>query len=279
MNLQEVAGFLRARRERLNPAELGFGTRGRRRTPGLRRDEVADLAGISTEYYTQLEQARGRVPSRAVLEKIARALGLSKAERAVLFELAGLAASYPERPVRTPGPGVLHLLQCLPDASVTIQDAKLDIIAWNPLATALLGDLGALAEERRNLARRFFLVRPDEPPHFSFTGTDQYGAYLVSRVRQAATRYPKDPSTSRLVADLMQSPEFRARWESNDVYTPPRHLVKSTNHPRVGTLELDCVVFYVPEDDQEVCLLTARPGSESAVRLRALGGSFTPVST
>lgn len=270
MNLQDVAGFLRARRERLKPADLGLASLGRRRTPGLRRDEVADLAGISTEYYTQLEQARGRQPSRAVLEKIARALGLTRQERAVLLELAGLAASYPERPVRTPGPGVLHLLERLPDASVAVHDAKLDLIAWNPLATALFGDLAALAGDRKNIARRFFLVRPDEPPHFSLTGDERYGRYLVAKVRQAATRYPKDPDTRRLIDDLTESKSFRELWDSNDVYTPTRHMVKTMEHPGVGRLELDCVVLYVPEDDQEVVVLTAKPGSISAARLRAL---------
>ena len=270
MNLHEVAGFLRARRERLKPADLGLTSFGRRRTPGLRRDEVADLAGISTEYYTQLEQARGRQPSRAVLEKIARALGLTRHERAALLELAGLAASYPERPVRTPGPGVLHLLERLPDASVTVQDAKSDVIAWNPLASALLGDLAALADDRKNLARRFFLVRPDEAPHFSFTGDEGYAAYLVAKIRRAATRYPRDPDTRRLIDDLMESDRFRELWDSNEAYTPVRHLVKTTEHPRVGTLELDCVALYVPEDDQEVVMLTAKPGSLSAARLRAL---------
>ncbi len=267
MNLQEVAGVLRARREALKPDDLGLASFGRRRTPGLRREEVADLAGISTEYYTQLEQARGRQPSRAVLEKIARALRFTRHECTALFELAGLAASYPEHPVRTPGPAVLHLLERLPDAAITVQDAKLDMIAWNPLATALLGDFAALADDRKNLARRFFLVRPDELP---FTSDERYGAYLVAKVRQAATRYPSDSDTRRLLDDLMHSESFRERWDNNEVYTPARHLVKTTEHPRVGKLELDCVVLHVPEDDQEVVMLTAKPGSLSAERLRML---------
>lgn len=271
MDLREVAGFLRARRERLKPADLGLSSLGRRRTPGLRRDEVADLAGISTEYYTQLEQARGRQPSRPVLERIAQALGLTRHERAVLFELAGIAGGYPERPIRTPGPAVLHILERLPDAAVTVHDAKKDVIAWNPLAAALLGDFAALPAPRRNLARRFFLQRPDEPPHFSLSGGEQYGIYLVAKIRKAATRYPKDPDTRRLIDDLMPSPSFRSLWEDTDAgYSPVRHLVKTTDHPRAGRLELDCVSLHVPEDDQEVFMLTAKPGSVSAARLRAL---------
>jgi transcriptional regulator with XRE-family HTH domain len=253
---------------------MGLSSLGRRRTPGLRRDEVADLAGISTVYYTQLEQARGRHPSRAVLDRIARALGLTRHERAVLFELAGIAAAYPERPIRTPGPGVLHILERLPDAAVTVQDATQDVIAWNPLATALLGDFAALPAPRRNLARRFFLPRPDEPPHFGLTGGERYAAYLVAKIRQAASRYPKDPDTRRLIDDLMQSPSFRSMWDDNDAgYSPMGHLVKTANHPRAGELELDCVSLHVPEDDQMIVMLTAQPGSVSAARLRALSAT------
>lgn len=271
MNLQEVAVFLRARRERVKPTERGLMSTGTRRTPGLRREEVAGLAGISTEYYTQLEQARGRQPSRAVLTCVSRALGLDRHERAVLFELAGLATLYPEHPVQTLGPGVVHLLERLPDASVTVQDARLDMIAWNPLATALLGDIAALVDDRKNLARRFFLERPGEHPHFSFDPDTQYGAYLMARVRRAAARYPRDPATLRLVDELMDSAVFRGLWESNELYTPPRQLVKRTKHALVGRLELDCLVIDVPEDDQQVVMLTAKPGSESAKRLRDLG--------
>lgn len=261
------------RRERLKPADLGLTSRGRRRTPGLRRDEVAGLAGISTEYYTQLEQARGRQPSPAVLGRIARALGLTRHERAALFELAGAVASYPERPVRTPSPGVVHLLERLPEASMTVQDAKQDVIAWNPLATTLFGDFAALAPDRRNLGRRYFLPLPGEPPHFGLTGGgESYALYLVSKIRRATVRYPKDPDTRRLVDELLQSAEFRALWNRSDVgYVPERHMVKMMEHPEAGHLELDCVCLYVSEDDQELCMLTAQPGSPSARQLRALG--------
>lgn len=144
-------------------------------------------------------------------------------------------------------------------------------IAWNPLATALLGDFAALAPERRNLARRFFLPRPGEPPHFGLEGGNGYARYLATKVRQAEMRYPKDPDTRRLVDDLRQTDGFRAACDPSDARTSPaRHSVKTMEHPRVGRLELDCVVLYVPEDDQEVFLLTAKPGSISAAGLRSL---------
>jgi transcriptional regulator with XRE-family HTH domain len=274
MDLRVVAGFLRARRERLKPADLGLPSPGRRRTPGLRRDEVADLAGISTEYYTQLEQARGRRPSREVLERIAQALELDRPQSAALFELAGIAGGYPERPVRKPGPGVLHVLERLPDAAVTVHDATQNLIAWNPLAEALFGDLASLPPLRRNLGRRFFLPQPGEPPHFELSGGEIYGSYLVAKIRQAAARYPNDPDTQRLVQDLMQSAAFRARWNDGDVVQAlSRPGTKTTNHARVGWLELDCVALHVPEDDQQVVMLTAKPGSESAARLRALAAT------
>ncbi|MBS2032911.1 MAG: helix-turn-helix domain-containing protein [Deltaproteobacteria bacterium] len=257
----------------MRPAHAGFASRARRRTPGLRREEVAYLAGISPEYYTQLEQARGRHPSRTVLERLARALGLSGQERALLFEHAGIAAGYPQRPIATPGPTVLHLVSRLTDTSVTVHDAQLDVIAWNPLAAALLGDFATLAPERRNLARRFFFPRPSEPPHFLLTGGEQYGAYLVSKLRLAAVRYPEAPAVRELVNELQASRDFRELWASDAAFVPPRHLVKTTNHPRVGYLELDCMVLRVPEDDQEIVLFSAKPGSVSAQRLRALASS------
>jgi hypothetical protein len=148
------------------------------------------------------------------------------------------------------------------------------VIAWNPLVAALFGDLAALPDDRKNLARRFFLERPGEAPHFSLIGGEErYEAYLVARLRQAAARYPTDRETRRLIDDLTISERFRELWDSNDVYTPERHMVKTTEHPRVGRMELDCVVLHVPEDDQEVVMLTAKPGSVSAARLRALSAA------
>jgi hypothetical protein len=239
-----------------------------------RDDPLANRSLFGAKPGVQVFLPDGRQPSRSVLEKIARALSLTRRESAVLFELAGLAASYPENPVRTPGPGVLHLLECLPDASIAVQDAKLDVIAWNPLVAALFGDLAALPDDRKNLARRFFLERPGEAPHFSLIGGEErYEAYLVARLRQAAARYPTDRETRRLIDDLTISERFRELWDSNEVYTPERHLVKTTEHPRVGRMELDCVVLHVPEDDQEVVMLTAKPGSVSAARLRALSAA------
>lgn len=270
MDLREVATFLRSRRERMKPTEAGLVATSRRRTPGLRRDEVAERAGISTEYYTHLEQARGRHPSRRVLTSIARALNLPRHERAELFELAGVAPGYPQRPVETPAPGVVHLLEHLPDAAVIVQDAKHDVIAWNPLATALLTDFAALAPVRRNFARQYFLPLPEEPWSYGLSESETFGPYLIAKLRRTVARYPKDPGTRRLLADLMQSPKFRGMWGRNDTYTPTRHMVKTTHHPGVGRLELDCVSLYVPEDDQEVVVFTAQPGSDSAARLRAL---------
>lgn len=270
MNFNEVAGFLRARRERLQPSERGITTVGPRRTPGLRREEVAGLAGISTEYYTQLEQARGRRPSRAVLEKIAHALDLTRHESSVLFELAGISTAYPQAPVQTLSAGVKHILERVPEAAMTVLDAKLDVIAWNPLAVELLGDFAVLPGARRNLARRFFFNEPGQPPHFGLSGVEQYEPYLVMKIRQASYHYPDDAPTRMLLEELMQSPRFRELWDSKDAYVPVAPSTKTMTHPRAGELELDCVVFRVPDDDQEIVMFTAKPGSPSATRLRSL---------
>jgi len=137
---RELADFLRSRRERITPADAGLPAGRRRRTPGLRREEVAQLAFISTEYYTRLEQARGPHPSREVLAALARALRLTDAERDHLHHLAGLPPGPPPGPSREVRPSILALLRRLPQAAAIVLSATYEVIAWNDLAAALLGD-------------------------------------------------------------------------------------------------------------------------------------------
>src|SRR5690348_7523742 len=157
MDRPQLAEFLRSRRERLRPEDVGLPAGLRRRTPGLRREEVASLATMSTDYYTRLEQGRGPRPSRPVLTGLARALRLSDDERDHLFRLAG------EQPGPPPGPpadvrsGVLRMLARL-DVPGLVLDAKYDVLAWNPLAAALIADFSALPPRERNLLRLRFLT-------------------------------------------------------------------------------------------------------------------------
>jgi transcriptional regulator with XRE-family HTH domain len=259
----ELGRFLRDRREALRPGDVGLPAGPRRKTPGLRREEVASLASMSVEYYARLEQARGPQPSRRILDALTGALRLDPAERTHLFRLAGIAPAAPPGPRRVVRPYVAGLLHRLPDAAAVVTSASYDVIAWNPLAEALLTGLRATP----NLARRRFLHTGVES-----SGAEESGHIAVARLRAAADRYPHDEHLRRLLADLRASAEFRHIWNLNPVRAPG-HRSKTFEHPRVGPLHLDCDVLAVPDDDQQVVFVTAEPGSASARGLRELAGT------
>ncbi|GAA5162767.1 helix-turn-helix transcriptional regulator [Amycolatopsis dongchuanensis] len=268
MSRQELARFLRDRREKLRPADLGLPAGTRRRTPGLRREEVAGLAAVSVDYYVRLEQARGPHPSARVLDAVAGALRLSPAERAHVFRLAGTDPAPPIGPVRTVRPHVAGLLTRLPETGVVVTDATYTVLARNPLADALLGDFGP----HPNLARRYFLQgqraeRPEGGP---------FGPIAVARLRAAADRYPRDEPLRRLLADLRErSEEFRELWRTHPVHAPG-HRRKTLAHPDLGRVRVNCDVLAVPEDDQQIAFVTADPGTPSARALRHLVRSVRP---
>nr|BFE57483.1 helix-turn-helix transcriptional regulator [Dactylosporangium thailandense] len=255
----ELGRFLRDRREALRPGDVGLPAGPRRRTPGLRREEVAGLASMSVEYYARLEQARGPQPSRRILDALTGALRLNPAERSHLFRLAGTAPAAPPGPSRRVRPYVAGLLNRV-DAAAVVTSAAYDVIACNPLASALLTDLHA----RPNLARRRFL---DGPAHGG--GAEEFGHIAVARLRAAADRYPHDAHLAALLSDLRASEEFRHVWDLNPVRAPG-HRSKTLAHPRLGPLRVDCDVLEVPDDDQQVVFITAEPGSPSARALREL---------
>ncbi|HKN98835.1 MAG TPA: helix-turn-helix transcriptional regulator, partial [Pseudonocardiaceae bacterium] len=260
MDKRELGRFLRLHRERITPAAVGLPATGRRRTPGLRREEVAQLAHISAQYYTRLEQARGPRPSRHVLAALGRALRLNDAERAHLYTLGG-------QPVEPPGPSpdvpdrILDMIERMPDTAAIVLDAKYDVLAWNPLAAALLEDFSARPRAERNLIRRYFL-RPDPSrPLFGVTGDGDFGRFAAGHLRVTAARYPRDPATRQLVRELLRrSPEFAALWRDPEL-SDQRHLAKTINHPQVGPITLNCDILAVPERDQHVVLFTAEPGT------------------
>jgi transcriptional regulator with XRE-family HTH domain len=261
----ELAHFLRGRRESLGPADVGLPAGPRRRTPGLRREEVAGLASMSVDYYVRLEQARGPHPSARILDALSAALRLGPAERRHLFRLAGTDPA-PAGLVRGVRPYVRGLLDRMPEAAAVVTDASYDVVAWNATAAALLGDLTG----RPNLARRRFL---GEAPMVS-SESEAFGPIAVARLRAAADRYPGDAALARLLADLRAgSPEFTAIWATNPVRAPG-HRTKTVDHPVAGRLHLNCDVLAVPDDDQQVVFITADPGSPSA---RALSGLRTRV--
>ncbi|MBA8826835.1 transcriptional regulator with XRE-family HTH domain [Saccharopolyspora lacisalsi] len=263
MTRRELALFLRDRRENLRPGDVGLPTGPRRRAPGLRREEVADLATMSVDYYVRLEQARGPRPSPRILDSVADALRLTPAERAHLFRLTGVAPPPPTAPARRVRPHVVELLHRLPATGVVVTDATYDVIARNPLAEALLGNL----DEEPNLARRRFLhLNPWE-----VSGSEEFGHIAAARLRGAADRYPDDEPLARLLAELRNgSEEFAAAWDTARV-RPPGHRTKTVSHPETGRLHLNCDVLTIP-DDQQVVFITADPGTASARAMRLLSG-------
>jgi transcriptional regulator with XRE-family HTH domain len=243
----ELALFLRDRRSRLHPAEVGRPDGDRRRTPGLRREEVAELAHMSVEYYARMEQARGPRPSAKILDGVAEALRLAPAERAHLYRLADAPQPVPRTPVRTVRPHVRGLLDRLPGAAAIVTDATYEVLAWNPLAEVLMGGLA----EQPSLARRRFLM----PLPYESTGAEEFGHIVAARLRAAGDRYPDDPRLVRLLADLRTSEEFVRIWNTHPVHAPG-HREKTIEHPRWGRIRINCDVLVIPEDDQQIVFMT-----------------------
>lgn len=271
MDRGELAEFLRSRRERITPAEVGLPAGSRRRTPGLRREEVAQLAFISTEYYSRLEQARGPRPSAEVLSGLSRALRLSGAERNHLHHLAGAPPGPPPGPSREVRQSILDLLQRLPQAAAIVTSAAYEVIAWNDLAAALMEDFSALPRRRRNLVRRVFLG-PGQPGSrlYGVSDAGAFARHAARRLRATAARYPDAPEVTDLVDDLLAgSEEFRRLWASHDVSAEPT-LCKTFQHPVVGQITVNCDVLDISDRDQQVVIYTAAPGSASEAALRLL---------
>ncbi|RFU39706.1 XRE family transcriptional regulator [Actinomadura logoneensis] len=269
MEKAELAQFLRTRRARISPEDVGLPPGPRRRTPGLRREEVARLADMSVDYYIRLEQARGPHPSRQVLGALARALRLSEDERSHLFHLAGEPPAPPQGPPQDVPPGIVHLLERLDDTPAYVLDAAYNVLAWNPMAAALITDFSALPPRDRNPLRWFFLVRESE----RITEGDEYYAFARSSaadLRAALGRYPNDPGIRALLKELTDnSALFRRVWAEHDVEVR-RNTTKTMVHPVVGAMRLHCDVLVVPEKDQKVVLYTATPGTESHEALKLL---------
>ncbi|WP_405429052.1 helix-turn-helix transcriptional regulator [Micromonospora sp. NBC_00617] len=271
MNRQELALFLRSRRERITPAEVGLPAGTRRRTPGLRREEVSRLAFISIEYYTRLEQARAPHPSPEVLAGLARALRLSDAERDHLHHLAGRPPAPPAGPPREVRQSILDLIERLPQAAAHVTSASYEVIAWNDLAAALMEDFSALPRRDRNLVRRAFLgPHPDGRVLYGVSDIEEFISSSARRLRATSARYPDDPEVAALVRDLLAgSQRFRDLWESHDV-DDERTLIKTFQHPLVGPVTVNCDVLDIADRDQWLIIHTAVPGSPSAEALRLL---------
>ncbi|MDV5147989.1 helix-turn-helix transcriptional regulator [Streptomyces sp. SBC-4] len=270
----ELSEFLRSRRARLKPEDVGLPEFGRhRRVPGLRREELAQLAGVSVAYYTRLEQGNGRNVSMEVLDSIARALRLSDTERAHLTHLAKptvkkrqrAAIARPQR-VR---PGLVQLLDSMDGVPAVVVGRRLDILAWNRMARALMGDFATWEPDERNLARLVFL---DPNARDLYIDWECKAVEIVSTLRLYAGCYPDDPLLLALVGELsVKSEEFRSLWAAHTV-ADKGHGTKRLRHPLVGELTLSYESLKVAGDDPDLVLVTyhAEPGSASADALRLL---------
>ncbi|MEV4924500.1 helix-turn-helix transcriptional regulator [Streptomyces roseoverticillatus] len=270
--MDDLAGFLRTRRSRVDPATAGIPTDSRRRVQGLRREEVAHLSGVSVDYYVRLEQGRATQPSEQVLDALARVLGLDETERGHLHRLARQR----RRRTKTPGgrvrPELLRVLGLVADAPALIMNHRLDVLAGNRLAGLLYGRPvpGLPGLPGLNTARHIFL---EESERGLYADWETCTLDVVGHLRLAAGKYPEDPRLASLIGELaMGSERFRRLWARADVRARA-HGRKAYRHPLVGLLELHHENFALPDESgMELLVLSAAPGSPTEDGLRLLAG-------
>jgi transcriptional regulator with XRE-family HTH domain len=273
MDLAELGSVLSAGRSRLQPADVGLPAGNRRRVPGLRREEVAMLAGMSVDYLVRLEQGRGSRPSGQVLGALARTLRLTVDERDRLYRLAGSEPPARDRIDNLVRRSTMRLLQRLTDLPAMVIDAKGDLLAWNDLALALIGDVTALSHQERNFNRLAFSEHGDLTRRVVYDSPEQREravAKIVSDLRATAAKYPNDPDLSELIDDLrQQSRIFTRLWDEGRVEMR-RASVKTFDHPDTGRLTLDCDVAILPDSDQRLIIYSAEPGTSDWSALELL---------
>jgi transcriptional regulator with XRE-family HTH domain len=264
--MDDLAGFLRTRRARVDPATAGIPTDSRRRVKGLRREEVAHLSGVSVDYYVRLEQGRATQPSEQVLDALARVFGLDETERGHLHRLARQR----RRPAKAPGgrvrPELLRVLDLVTGAPALIMDHRLDVVAGNRLAALLYSRPMPVL----NTARHLFL---EEAERGLYADWDTCVLDVVGHLRLAAGKYPEDRRLASLIGELaMGSERFRRLWARADVRART-HGRKAYRHPLIGLLELHQENFALPgESGMELLVLSAAPGSPAEDGLRLLAG-------
>lgn len=265
----ELGDFLRARRG-LVPSPPSAGAR--RRVPGLRREEVAVRAGMSTDYYTRLEQGRHRRPSDAVLGALAEALELDPLATRHLFDLARVASDrarpHEPVPVQRVRPSLHLLLDSFTGHPAFVRGRRTEVLAMNPLAAALLADLPSRPDGERSLIRWAFL---DAEARRRYVDWEAVAASMVGTLRLDAGRHPGDPLLDRLVRELSeQSEQFRTWWSDHRVIER-RDGIKRLDHPRVGRLDIRYEALDVTgAEDQTVFIYTTEPGSSSEAALASL---------
>ena len=263
-----LGDFLKARRAQLTPHAVGLPEAGtRRKVAGLRREEVAQLAAISVDYLTRLEQGRVQA-SASVLVTLSRALRLDDDQQAYLYELAGKAPRPRRRPAQQARPAMRRLLEQLTQTPAVVLGRRLDILAWNAGATALYTDFARLPARRRNYVRLMFTDPVVRALHADW---EHDGRRVVASLRMEAAKDPADPELAALVGELsVQDADFRAWWAAHQV-AGTGYGTKHYRHPLVGDLTLDCDTWDSPDGSgQRLMVLTAEPGTPSYERLRIL---------
>ncbi|MFE0946974.1 helix-turn-helix transcriptional regulator [Streptomyces mutabilis] len=267
----ELGAFLRSRRERIRPSDVGLPAGPRRRVPGLRREEVAQLAGASVDYYNELERGAGSQPSEQMIAALARALRLSADERDYLYRLA-------DRPVPVQGgaashvhPGMLDLLGRMPSTPAqVITDLHITLVQ-NPLAVALVGDQSGFRGPRASFVHRWF-TEPDTRLLYPEADHESQSRALVADLRAAAARRDaKDAEVGSMIRTLLAvSPEFAALWADHDVAFR-RDDRKRIVHPTIGVIEVNCLNLFSEDGRQRLLWFTPAVGTESAGLLELLG--------
>jgi len=266
----DLGEFLRARRSELDPTQVGLpADAGRaRRVAGLRREEVAMLAGISVDYYTRLEQGR-LSPSKSALAAVARSLRLREDDLDYLYRLARLGRTPVDQHRRqTVGPQTQRLLDSLQGIPALVIGRYMDVLAWNPLAAALYVDFAEIPIEQRNLIRLSFL-----DPRFRslYVDWENNGRNCVAFLRMDTARFPDDPRLASLIGELSLRDEDFRRWWATHLVASPTCGSKTFLHPQVGKLSLDWQIVSCAESpDQALIVMTAAPGSEASEALKIL---------
>jgi transcriptional regulator with XRE-family HTH domain len=262
-----IGSYIQAWRHRLQPADAGLPAGVPRRTRGLRREELASLAGISVDYLVRLEQGRATNPSAQVLAALSRALRLTAEERDHLYTVAGQAPPRRSAMATHVPPSVQRLVDRMADLPVAVYDPAWTIITWNAAWAGLMGDPSAASGRDRNLIWRTFTgastrVRKDDGE------TDDFETNAVADLRRAAGAYPDDAGLHQLIGELQQaSPRFATLWAARVVNTTGSNQ-KTIGHPQVGPITLNCDVLTVAHCDLRLVVYTAEPSSADAGRLR-----------
>ncbi|KQP53960.1 helix-turn-helix transcriptional regulator [Agreia sp. Leaf283] len=269
MDRAELADFLRTRRESIQPADVGISVGQRRRAPGLRREEVAWLAGMSTDYYARLEQQRAVQPSEQILIAVARALRLTAEEHAHLFRLAGHHAAPPRDRSQQIEPALLRVLDRLDDTPAMIVTDIAFTLAQNALATALFGDETSYTGLARSSYYRWFT--DDSARALSPIREHAIHSRLnVAGLRAALSAGGEDPTATTMVDELLRrSPEFASLWAEH-IVAERLGDEKTVIHPELGEIEFDCQPLYLENRAQALLVMTPRAGSNASEKLRLL---------